>query len=716
MQSTGSASMAMGHLSSVNSAPKRTRIPLWMRWRKFWGVMAIILAIVGVSIYNLNASDAALLNNARQSVTYLAERQAADITRQLRTSVSSLQALDGILQIDRCGSGTEDFDRLAKTLIDTYGGISNLQLAPFGTIRQIYPLVDENQDNRGALGLALLLSPSRRDFALQSIVSRTIQVSGPLKLVQGGIAAIAQRPIFSRYAPKYLPDETYVGADGVNYTRVCSMPETRDETECSFPGPLDPSGEPTYFWGFVTMLTGIEDFLQTTSLSSLETGGQGGVAGISQFAYELSDPSPHPSLAEEGGIWQRSSRTESLADAVKVDVAVEEFAFRWILKVAPLDGWPVVSDDFWRQLLLVLPLTAMLGVFLGVYIIIALRKEAMKQQGLARYRKSEKIEIIHNAVANLITFQFPMYLVELREFIDMGCLVCHEEARDNAKLCCFDRPEDVVDVSILSGVIFISHQWAGFEHPDPQNVHYQAILVAVNKLQEKGLKCGYIWVDYTSIPQANSFQQQAAINSLSVYASLCSSLVSVAPRCRHADTGALLDLHSYCSRGWCRLELLSFKTGSSSMGDTERAAYICDGCDIHSTGESSDDISDDAILHVLGGTFSCCSRMHPKDVQCDRHKTRDVLLGIYWRLMAMRRDGDMTSVIWADRTLQLVQTDTEKYFPSYNWYRTEDIDEMVELFEGYLPMLHKMFDKDSKLDRDGRLPVFGRSSTHLMTI
>ena len=44
-----------------------------------------------------------------------------------------------------------------------------------------------------------------------------------------------------------------------------------------------------------------------------------------------------------------------------------------------------MSEDFWRQLLLVLPLTAMLGVLLGVYIIFALRKEAMKLQGLARY-------------------------------------------------------------------------------------------------------------------------------------------------------------------------------------------------------------------------------------------------------------------------------------------------------------------------------------------
>ena len=31
---------------------------------------------------------------------------------------------------------------------------------------------------------------------------------------------------------------------------------------------------------------------------------------------------------------------------------MEEYGFHWVLKIAPFDGWPVVSEDFWRQLLL----------------------------------------------------------------------------------------------------------------------------------------------------------------------------------------------------------------------------------------------------------------------------------------------------------------------------------------------------------------------------
>ncbi|CAE7192496.1 tubd1, partial [Symbiodinium pilosum] len=165
-------------------------------------------------------------------------------------------------------------------------------------------------------------------------------------------------PVFSRYAPPFLPDEWYV-ANGVNYTRSCSDPGAQDP-DCSYPGPLDVDGFPTFFWGFAVMLTTMEDILANTELKSLETGTQDAIAGINRFAFELSDPNPHASLADVGGIWKQSSHTQPLIDPVQVDVMVEEFGLHWTLRMAPADGWPVVSQDFWRQLLLVLPLTALL--------------------------------------------------------------------------------------------------------------------------------------------------------------------------------------------------------------------------------------------------------------------------------------------------------------------------------------------------------------------
>jgi len=652
------------------------------------------------------------LESARQSVRYVARAQAGDLTRQLRTSVGSLQALEGIIQIDRYGLAIEEFDKLAETLIRTYKGISNLQLAPFGTVCCVFPLVDDSQDNRVVIDHSLLLDPARRVQAFEAIQSMQTYVNGPLRLLQGGIGAVAQRPIFTRHASQYLPDEWWMGGDGVNYTRTCSVPELRNERECSIPGPADSDGSPTYFWGFATMLFRVEDLLSTTELASLETGVQGGevgVAGISQFAFELSDPSPHPTLVEQGGIWLQSNNTDSLSDAVQVAVAVEEFALHWILKVAPLAGWPVVSEDFWRQLLLVLPLTAVLGVLLGFNIILALRRQARALQDLAKHLTRQKCESIRRAVRNLDTFLFPMYLVELPEFLQMGQLVRHEPAREAGQLRCFDLPQEADEVSASSGTVFVSHQWAGFDHPDPEGVQYRAILVALQGFQERGVACGYIWVDYTSIPQVNEFQQQAAVNSLSVYASRCSLLVAVAPTCMHVDTGAEVNLQTYGSRGWCKLELLSYKTGSGRRSG-DPTTYICDDSGLRS-GDADDSLADQNVLHVFGGSFTCCSRKHPDNMPCDRHKIRDVLLGIYWRLSSIKRDGDLCSSSWAEEMLQRADADTEKYFPSRSLYHTESGAELQQHFDGYLPLLRDMFAAGSELENDCHQYALARRSS-----
>lgn len=49
-------------------------------------------------------------------------RHALDLVRQIRTSMSALQALEAIIEIDECGSTMEHFETLAELLIRTYKG------------------------------------------------------------------------------------------------------------------------------------------------------------------------------------------------------------------------------------------------------------------------------------------------------------------------------------------------------------------------------------------------------------------------------------------------------------------------------------------------------------------------------------------------------------------------------------------------------------------
>ncbi|CAJ1352400.1 unnamed protein product, partial [Effrenium voratum] len=190
-----------------------------------------------------------------------------------------------------------------------------------------------------------------------------------------------------------------------------------------------------------------------------------------------------------------------------------------------------------------------------------------------------------------------------------------------------------------------------------------------------------------------------------VYATCCSIFLAVAPPCVHADTQRELNLESYLARAWCRLEKLSYETCTWNAG--EHRAYLCDGMDVSQMDMSSKNqlFPQELFLDVLGGTFSCCSRCHPNGMACDKEKIKGVMLGIYWRLLCARRD--CAASFSTEDTLQLIESNMEKYFPAKHEKCTEAGLTSVELFGGYLPTLEKLFEEDSSLDESQRIEVSG---------
>ena len=85
-----------------------------------------------------------------------------------------------------------DFDTIAAGLIQAYGGIDSLQLAPGGIVSEIYPL----QGNERAIGHDLLIDPARRTEALAAIESRNMTLAGPSALIQRGTTVIGHLPVF----------------------------------------------------------------------------------------------------------------------------------------------------------------------------------------------------------------------------------------------------------------------------------------------------------------------------------------------------------------------------------------------------------------------------------------------------------------------------------------------------------------------------------------
>ncbi|CAE7213019.1 unnamed protein product [Symbiodinium natans] len=293
-------------------------------------------------------------------------------------------------------------------------------------------------------------------------------------------------------------------------------------------------------------------------------------------------------------------------------------------------------------------------------------------------------------------------LLKVEDFLALGELICHEDAREARRLRCIDVADEAARMCQEEGVAFLSHQWASFEHPDPDGVQYRAMVKAVEEVLERGIKCSWIWVDYCSIPQRNTFQQQTAINSLSVYASYCSVFLSVVPPCIHSDTGHDIDINSYCSRAWCRLEKLSY--GTAGWNADGRLAFMCTQEGI--TNDWKAIFDDESVLDVAGGAFSCCARNHPDGKPCDKQKIVGVLLGIYWRLLATVRDAPEN----ADRAtalLKLIDQDEKRYFPPYTSYISETGSTRIELFDGFLPVLRDMFLQDTEADHHQRVVVPG---------
>jgi len=200
------------------------------------------------------------------------------LQRRLDRSVSSTYALASLIRQNE-NHTIDDFDSIAGDMIETYGGIDSLQLAPDGVISQIYPLAG----NEKAIGHDLLKDPARRAEALAAIESKDLTLAGPFTLIQGGVAVIGRLPVF-------IPDDA--GGDR--------------------------------FWGFTIALIRLPTLLEAINLKEIAEQG---------YDYELSRL--HPDTSERQ-VFVRSTETD-LRNALAF--AIETPNGAWTLDLAPQGGW-----------------------------------------------------------------------------------------------------------------------------------------------------------------------------------------------------------------------------------------------------------------------------------------------------------------------------------------------------------------------------------------
>ena len=122
----------------------------------------------------------------------------------------------------------ENFQTLAKLVYQKNAGIRGIQYMPGAVVTYSYPL----KGNEAVMGKNFLKIPERRKDVMLAINTRSIALSGPYKLIQGGLGVVARNPIFLK----------------------------------------DASGK-EYFWGFSAIILDLPDALDSAGLDHLSEEG-----------------------------------------------------------------------------------------------------------------------------------------------------------------------------------------------------------------------------------------------------------------------------------------------------------------------------------------------------------------------------------------------------------------------------------------------------------
>ncbi|CAE7554000.1 unnamed protein product [Symbiodinium sp. CCMP2592] len=192
-------------------------------------------------------------------------------------------------------------------------------------------------------------------------------------------------------------------------------------------------------------------------------------------------------------------------------------------------------------------------------------------------RQVEEVEAVPMTV--------PMYVVSMEQLLKMTEVRPHErllaegivvEFRDN-----------------MGKALFVSHQWVGTQHPDPEGtqlrVLQQALRFAMSEIKyipldfvtelsipsAKGLPAAallsnpvFVWYDYFSCPQLEGMQQEDppsgrngprltladAISSIPTYIAACSFFVALCPIIQLPQQSQVLSPGTWAARGWCAVE------------------------------------------------------------------------------------------------------------------------------------------------------------------
>mmetsp|Transcript_11391 Transcript_11391/g.30561 ORF Transcript_11391/g.30561 Transcript_11391/m.30561 type:complete len:741 (+) Transcript_11391:87-2309(+) len=258
---------------------------------------------------------------------------------------------------------------------------------------------------------------------------------------------------------------------------------------------------------------------------------------------------------------------------------------------------------------------------------------------------------------------FPMYLMSWDTLMGLESMQPHQVLLREGRLTEYTE-------ELEGRVIFVSHEWVGFNHPDPAGEQLACLQAMLRRLASgavdvqsdwqlqllhsflevvKGehwkavLPHCYFWLDFAGVPQVCCEQQDdvtavatadhrfsatdivqqliKAVNSIPAYVSRCALVVVLTPVVWHQDIpDRICNFASWRSRGWCRLELMA-----TQMTLRRVRLLKCIG-----PAATPEFMGGSDILNLVPGrgSFTCCTRGHRiagNVIPCDRDKIREVV-------------------------------------------------------------------------------------------
>ncbi|MEG0178785.1 MAG: sensor domain-containing diguanylate cyclase [Oscillospiraceae bacterium] len=147
--------------------------------------LTISLILSGLLLYQIEVQK---LHNVKERTHYVASSQVSKLQYIINSLLLKTQTLE-MLVVEN-GGEVKNFDNICEKLMDNTA-IRSLQLAPKGVVTYVYPL----KGNEQAFG-DLFSDPDRCKEAEYARDSGNMTLAGPYELTQGGLGAVARRPIY----------------------------------------------------------------------------------------------------------------------------------------------------------------------------------------------------------------------------------------------------------------------------------------------------------------------------------------------------------------------------------------------------------------------------------------------------------------------------------------------------------------------------------------